>query len=251
MKNNSEYPRPLTAREKGWLEWLLPPDRNGYRNFRERFEDLVVIGQGRRGKGNLVLGHEGDTPDSTSPLPPVFAYGVIEAEEGAISVMVREEAGDQIEVEIVPLKGEVIPERLTEKSRWTYSTWWPGHPCPCCRHELREVHIGGHDAEAVLAICSRDHRIWVYESATGVNHLIPITNFYNELMLHKRIREAKIALDPSYLFTHLSEFSDADFVHAFVVYNKIRKKVGAVKFEPEVTRPQKSLVQIFKRIFRS
>jgi hypothetical protein len=251
MKTNFHYPRALTSQEKGWLDWLLDPERKGYREFRLRLEGLLVIGEGRRGRGNLVLGHAGDQPDLLSPLAPVFAYGVIEAEEGSISVLVREEAYEQVEVEIVPLKGEVVPEKLTEKSRWTYSTWLPGEGCPCCRRDLREVRLDAGEEEVVLALCATDHRLWVYDAATGVNHLIPVTNFYNELMLHKRIREPKIALDPSYLFTHLTEFSDGDFVHGFAVYNKIRKKVDSIRIEWPSRRPRKSLKTIFKKIFAS
>ncbi|MEK6570326.1 MAG: hypothetical protein AABZ61_03085, partial [Bacteroidota bacterium] len=84
MNNGMGYPRPLNAREKSWLEWLLPAERKGYRDYLAALEKLVVIGEGRRGKGNLVLGRSDDKPDNTSPLPPVFAYGIIEAAEGTI-----------------------------------------------------------------------------------------------------------------------------------------------------------------------
>lgn len=225
MNNGSGYPRPLTARERNWLEWLLPSGRKGYREYRAVLERLVVIGEGRRGKGNLVLGRSDDTPDLTSPLPPVFAYGVIEATEGTISIMAREEAGGQMELEIVPLKGDSVPEEITETSRWTYSTWSPGKSCPCCTGKLREVPIGTSTAEAVLAICPTDHRLWVYDGATEVNHLIPITNFYNELMLHKNVRDPNIAFDSKRLFADLSRYSDADLRHAFLTYNKLKTKV--------------------------
>ncbi len=236
-------------RERGWLEWLLPEDRIGYREYRCALEKLLVIGQGRRGKGNLVLGRAGDEPDLTSPLPSVFAYGVIEAKEGTISILTREEAGAQIEIEIVPMKGDTIPEIITETKRWTYSTWWPGNSCPSCNGSLREVRLGTPAPQAVLAICSTDRRIWVYDSMTGVNHLIPITNFYNELMLHKRIREPKIALDTSYLFSHLNAFYDADLALAFSVYNKIRRKVDSAIEAPVATQSRQPLSKFLKKFF--
>ena len=249
MSKNSEYPRPLNERERDWLEWLLPEDRRGYRDYRSALEKFEVIGEGRRGKGNLVLGYPGDKPDLTSPLSPVFAYGLIEGVEGSISILAREEAGNQIEIEIVPLRGEAVPRSLTEKSRWTYSTWSPSRPCPCCGKTPREVPIGTPKTEAVLTVCPSDHRLWVYDVISGVNHLIPVTNFYNELMLVRQIRDPQIALHPSYLFSHLTDFSDEDLVHAFVVYNKIRKKVDSVTDHLVASRRDKSFKKFLKKYF--
>jgi hypothetical protein len=58
-----------------------------------------------------------------------------------------------------------------------------------------------------------------------VNHLIPVTNIYNELMIHKHIRDPKIALAYNKLFSELSDFSDADLSKAFASYNDIRTKI--------------------------
>ena len=80
----------------------------------------------------------------------------------------------------------------------------------------------------VLAICREDRRLWVHESSTQVNHLIPVTNFYNELMLHKNIRDPKIALDAKKLFMDLGDYSDGDLTYAFLTYNKIKSKVYPV-----------------------
>jgi hypothetical protein len=250
MSNNgSAYPRPLTRRERDLIEWLLPSDRPGYREYSAILKPLLVIGEGRRGKGNFVLGRIGDTPDVTSPLSAVFAYGVIEGVEGTISVLTREAREGQVEIEIVPLKGEEIPESLTEKSRWTYSTWLPGLPCPSCSGAVREVQIGAREPQAVLAVCRTDRRLWVYERATGVNHLIPVTNFYNELMLQKNIRDPKVALDPTFLYTHVDEFSDVELAHAFFLYNKVRKKVEMVDTTPPIQKKRQGLVESLKRIF--
>lgn len=77
----------------------------------------------------------------------------------------------------------------------------------------------------VLALCTVDRRLWVHDSSNGVNRLIPVTNYYNELMLHKNIRDPKIALESRRLFSDLSKYSDADLTYAFFTYNKIKTKV--------------------------
>jgi hypothetical protein len=77
----------------------------------------------------------------------------------------------------------------------------------------------------VLAVCVRDKRLWILDERDGVNHLIPVTNFHNALMLHKNIRDPKKALVPENFFSQLHEFSDADLTAAFVQYNKLRKKI--------------------------
>ena len=76
-----------------------------------------------------------------------------------------------------------------------------------------------------LALCAYDRRLWVHDSSTGVNRLIPVTNFYNELMLHKNIRDPGIALDSRRLFADLDAYSDSDLTYAFLTYNKIKTKI--------------------------
>ena len=77
----------------------------------------------------------------------------------------------------------------------------------------------------VLVLCPRDKRLWVYDAASKVNRLIPVTNYYNELMLHKNIRDPKVAFDSNRLFTELASYSDEDLTYAFLTYNKLKTKV--------------------------
>jgi len=97
---------------------------------------------------------------------------------------------------------------------------------PCMRlgtprsHDRRES--GG---DTTLAVCRADKRLWIFDALDGVNHLIPVTNFHNALMLHKNIRDPKTALVAENFFRQLHTFSDADLGAAFVQYNKLRKKV--------------------------
>ncbi len=223
---NSVYPRPLSDREQSWIEWILPSNRIGYREYRDVIRKMVVLGEGRRGKGDMVLGFSGDLPDTESPLPPVFAYGAIEMNLGMISITLREHVADQINVEIVSHRSEEVPAEFEESRRWTYSTWNAGDACPQCQKPAREVSM--HSAEGrhyVLAICVPDRRLWVFDEEKQVNRLVPVTNFYNELMLHKNIRDPKIALDSKRLFADLSSFSDGELTYAFLIYNKLKTKI--------------------------
>jgi hypothetical protein len=222
------FPKQLSARDHEWIKWILPVDRPGYRQYHDMLQSMVVIGEGRRGNGEMILGHEGNEVDFSAPLAPVFAYGAIETNFGTISITIREMMDNQVSVEIVSHRSEEVPAEFEEARRWTYSTWKPGEVCPQCCSSVREVSmhtVTGKQEYFVLAVCGKDKRLWVYDETTQVNHLIPMTNFYNELMLHKNIRDPKIALDAKRLFTELSLFSDRDLVYAFLTYNKLKMKV--------------------------
>src|ERR1041385_402285 len=136
---NVEYPRPLTGREREWIEWILPADRPGYRKYRAMIETMTVIGEGRRGKGEIILGFKEDKPDFSEPLAPVAAYGTIETNLGAISITLRENVDNQISVEMVSHRMEEVPQEFEELRRWTHSTWEPGKPCPQCQQPVREI----------------------------------------------------------------------------------------------------------------
>lgn len=231
----SGFPRVLAARERAWLEWILPLDRPGYAVFRAGLDGFQAIGQGRRGEGELVLAAPGATLDLAPPLGAVFSYGAIETNFGTISVTIREPVDGQASLEIVSHRAERIPDEFEEARRWTYARWDPGAPCPQCGAAPREVAMrDGAGERLVLAVCAADRRLWVHEGTTLVNRLIPVTNFYNEIMLHQGIRDPKIALESRRLFTDLGAFSDADLTRAFGTYNTLRAKVhvdGAVRAE--------------------
>lgn len=223
-----DFSKQLSLRDREWIEWILPGNRAGYKQYRDVLMGMVVLGEGRRGKGEMILGCEGNGVDLTVPLAPVFAYGAIETNFGTISITLREIQDDQISVEIVSHRSDEVPAEFEEARRWTYSTWMPGTACPQCTIALREVPmhtVAGKQEHFTLAVCQKDKRLWVYDEATQVNHLIPMTNFYNELMLHKNIRDPKIALDAKRLFSELPSFSDSDLTYAFLTYNKLKTKV--------------------------
>ncbi|MEE9187458.1 MAG: hypothetical protein V3U10_05395 [Bacteroidota bacterium] len=242
MNSLERYPRRLTERERSLLNWLLPDDRSGYRHYRDLLDTMVVLGQGRRGKGNLVLGHPGDVPDFDTPLSSVMAFGTIEGERQNILITIREEQEGQVEVEIVGSKSDEVPDEFTEKRRWSYSVWSPGDSGPSSGGPVREVVMKGkEDTDLVLAISPSDERLWIHNAKSKVNSLIPVTSYYNELMIVKGIRDPNVALQSANLFSHLSEFSDEDLARAFLSYNRVKKKVEVGVDRVEVRYKQSGL----------
>jgi len=254
MKDRSEWrPRALTERERELLLWVLPADRPGYRKYRDLVERWSVTAQGRRGTGNYILSPLDERADTESPLPQVLSYGVVETDKGEISVTVRERLGSQIEFEIAKLGQGEIEQPFSELRRWTFSSWSPGEPCPICRKAIRAVEMKtttGH--RMVFAVCALDERLWVFDAESLVSHPVPVTNFYNELMLHRRVRDPEIAFDPRRLFSKLDEFRDEDLIRAFSSYNKVRTKIP---LEGEILQPaprrEPSLLRRLVSVFRN
>ena len=238
------YPRKLRPKEFDLLETALPVERPGYREYRELLSKMIVLGEGRRGAGNLVLGFEGDQADVTSPLLPVIAYGMVETTRDTFSITVREYVGKQMDIEIVSSHGEEIPDTYEEKRRWTYSAWSPGESLPSTREKVRGIQI---TEQLVLGIAAKEKRLLLHDAMTGIVHLIPVTNFYNELMLIKEIRMPDIALNSSRLFQDLSKYSDVDLRSAFVAYNKLKRRVTIV--EPQPIQKPAGLSTVLKTLF--
>jgi len=240
------FPRDLKALERDLLLWVLPADRPGYNEYRSLVASWRVAAAGRRGEGNYILAPGDWKIDNESPLPQIFAYGVVETAEGKIAITVRERLGSQLEFEIVNLDGEQVPSLVPEKRRWTFSTWLPQSQCPSCLGSLREVGMlteGGR--KLVLALCGRDGRIWVYDEKSGVNHPIPLTNFYNELMLNANVRDPGVALNSKRLFDDLNNYSDVMLSKAFASYNRLKTKV-VFEDQLQITRERKP--SLFRRL---
>jgi len=240
------FPRRLREKEWDLLQFVLPADRPGYIRYKDLLSSMIVLSQGRRGKGNLVMGFENDIADTTSPLPPVVAYGMVETTHDTFSITVREFVGDQIDVEIVSSRGDELPDHFEEKRRWTYSTWLPGSPSPATGVHVREIPVSN---ELVLAIARDERRLWICDRTTGMNHLIPVTNYYNELMLHKGIRDPKIALKSNLLFEDLDRYADAELRASFIVYNALRPRVTVVI--PEAVPEPRGLKVLWENLFRN
>ena len=192
-----------------------------------------------------MMGLPGDTPDTGSPLPPVIAYGAVETTRGSYSVTVREESGNQINVEIVSGGGTPLPDHKEEKRRWTYSWWSPGGVSPATGAPVREVPV---DQDVTLAFAPAEKRIWIHERSGGIVRLIPITNYYNELMIRRGVRDPRVALVPSLLWRDLASTSDDDLRGAFVAYNALRRGIPLRVDSPAARRP--GIPLFIRQLFR-
>jgi hypothetical protein len=226
MGHEEIFPRELTELERALLLWVLPIDRSGYAEYRRLVEGWKVAGKGRRGEGNYILAEPEETPDTESPLPQVLAYGLVSSDEGEVTISVRERFGDQLEFEITGPASNIVFQDLESCHCWTFSEWLPSRTCPACDGPVRKVEMKtGSGRSLILAFCVTDQRLWVYDQQTGINHLMPVTGFYNELMLQKRVQDPTIALNPKRLFSDLGTYSDSALTRAFSSYNRLRTKV--------------------------
>ena len=218
-----EYPRLLKEIERELLFSILPAGKAGYKMYRDKLSDRYVIGIGRFGETNLVLGNKDDKFDIQDASSTIFAAGSIIYDTGKIEISINEEIDDRIEFDISPKEYE---ELVNEKEikRWNYSEWVPGMKSPGENSIVREIVIV--PDKYVLAISQAEKRIWVYGFETGINYLIPLSNFYNQLMIYKNIRDPKIALKPNLFFEKLqSECTDLELRNTFITYNKYLRKL--------------------------
>jgi hypothetical protein len=240
------YPRKLTERERGWLFYLLPEDISAYADYRTKIDSMFVIGEGRFGEGNLVLGHKGDEPDLSYSSLPVFACGQIEYKECRLQISIHEFYDNKIEVSISNLSGDKIPPALTEVSKWSYSYWKPGFPSPFANDKLREINITKYIGDLVLVLSPANHSIWLYESKTGFNHIIPVTNFINELLRGNTSIDKTKGINIAFVFDNLAKFSNPEFVKALVQYNKQWRKIELFDSDVAIETPKEG---IFKKLF--
>ncbi len=209
------FPRKLNSIEKELLDFILPENRSGYAAINEKLKNLFVIGNGRFGGNNYLIGEKTDVIDLTAPSSPVIAAGYKTIDGKTYYVLLHEEFENifEIDYQIVERKGK----------DFTYSDWLPGQKAPGDNSELREITIL--PSEAVLAIAPKHRRIWVYVKKTGVNHFIPMANLYNEIMRVKGEKDPKIALDVKRIFTDHEILTDDEIRMGFYSYNKYLKKI--------------------------
>ncbi|MGA8265600.1 MAG: hypothetical protein WB779_14250, partial [Ignavibacteriaceae bacterium] len=168
--------------------------------------------------------------------------------ETEIDVAIHEEIDNEIEFDISTNNSFKPDDEFTEISNWSYSDWVPGKNAPKDNSPVREVVIIPDNL--ILAIAPVHKKIWLHNIETGVNHLIPLSNFYNQLMMVKDIRNAKVALNPGIFFEQLNNYSDGDLVSAFITYNKYIKKIDIDMsyFKNEKNKPaKKSTFSFLKR----
>lgn len=216
------FPRNLTKTENFLLFSILPENKIGYNSYRNRINNLVVTGSGRFGGGNFVLGREGTKPDLSFPSSPVFAIGTNVYEEGTIDITIHEELDEEIEFDISARNQNTVPENLTEIKKWNYSEWNPCDKAPNDNSFVREIIIV--KDEYVLSIAPAHKKIWLHEFKSRINFLVPLTNFYNELMRVSNIKDASVALKPTSFFKNIDKFNDEQLILAFFSYNRYLRK---------------------------
>ncbi|OFX47274.1 MAG: hypothetical protein A2279_12370 [Stygiobacter sp. RIFOXYA12_FULL_38_9] len=248
MTNNLEhFPRELTSQEKELLLTALPENKIGYKHYRDKIERMVVLGNGRFGGGNFILGPIDSELDLESKSTPIFAISKIVYDDHEIYVTIHHESEDQIEIDIQNFELTPKINEMKEIYRWTYSNWSPGQKAPYDNSAVREIHLIL--KSLVLVIASEHRKIWVYSAKDEVNYLIPVTNFYNELMLIMDERNPEVALNPNRLFIHLDEYSDEKLGQAFLLYNKYwnRIEVDYSLFDAKMVQRRKSFFDFLKK----
>lgn len=217
-----QFPRELTNQEKYLLFSVLPENKPGYMSYREKINELMVTGYGRSKNNNFILGKRNTVPDLSVSSSPVFATGTVKIPKDEIDILINEEVEGEIEFELSLKHSEIIPGDINNLTSWSYSDWNPGDKSPNDSCEVREVIIS--NGNYFLVFAPTHKKIWLHESKSGVNYLIPLTNFYNELMGYKRIKDPKEALNPGLLFQKLNDYPDIDLINAFVLYNKYMRR---------------------------
>jgi len=213
------YPRKIIDIEKTCLFLILPENKPGYNLYRNRINNMFVLGNGNFGGGNYILGANEPDPDLTFPSAPVFALGTLNDGSEQFDVIINEETENKIEVWFGKDVNENIGADLRIKS---YSFWIPGMKSPFTDSEVREITIK--PGEFILAVVPEEKKIWLWSSASGINHLIPVSNYYNSLMLFRNERNADKVLNPNLFFDNLGLYNDQELKSAFELYNKYMRR---------------------------
>jgi hypothetical protein len=242
-----QFPRELTRQEKYLLFAVLPEEKSGYNLYRKKIDELLVTGYGRFKNNNYILGKKNTVPDLSVSSTPVFAAGTIKVPGNEIDVLINEEIDDEIEFDISLKNSNIIPDEIKEKEKWSYSYWNPGDKSPNDKKDVREVVIS--PGKYILVFAPTHKKLWLHVCESGVNNLIPLTNYFNELMRYKRTKDPKEALNPKLLFRKLNDFSDDDLINAFVLYNKYIRRFS-IDFSKYLKHPEAYHKKRFKDIFR-
>ncbi len=212
------FPRELFKSEKEILFSVLPESKSGYKKYRQRINYMKVIGQGRFGGGNFILGFEGDEVELDIPSASVFSSGIVISNESNFDVTIHEEEEEQIEFDISPFGKIDVDKEIKIESVTSLAFWNKNEKSPFTDSPVSEFVVLKN--KYTLVIDSSAKKIWMNDIETGINHIIPLTNFYNELMRFKDIREHEIALKPGRFFNEVDKYSDEDIISAFLMYDK-------------------------------
>lgn len=245
MDDKILLPRKLNEFEEKIIFSVLPESKKGYRKYREKIKDYYVIGfNNPEHDSNLILGPKDLIPEFPLFVSPVFASGAILYKDLEVYITVHEEIENTIEVDF---PGALKKDYNDELKRWSYSDWLPGDKSPFDDSYVREIELL--PGKIIVAIAPLHKRIWVYEQSSGINHFIPVTNFYNEIMRIKSVKEPSIVLNSNLIFEDLNTYTDSEIGKAFLNYNKQWKKVG-IDYSAFTTNKKEEPKGLFKRIFK-
>ncbi len=216
------FPRSLSFAELEFIRWLLPEHADVYARTLKTIEAGYVIGEGRWGLGDLMIGHNNTQIDRSLSMMSIIAVGECSTNLGSVSISIHEPNLDEmIEVQfsgIFPL-----PEHIEVISGWTYSYWHPGLPCPSTGQEVREVILYTTTAipRYTIVLSPSSKTLWCYDHSTKFNQLLTVTGFMDELLRTHRLRDAALVTNPTKMFVQLHNYSDADIRKAFSEYAKV------------------------------
>lgn len=236
----------ISQNEIKLLMSILPESKPGYKLYRDLILRMNFAGEGRFGNGNFYLGNKNAAGDTSIPSAPVFAIGTVFTNLGSIDVLIHEQEDELIEIQLsqrVDDKTELIINESTSFSEWKCGDNSPGN--------VDIVYEFGIIKDAYTLVIDRTNRkIWLHNHLTGVNHLIPVSNYFNELMRLKEIKDEKFFKNPSSFFENLDRFAPVDFKLAFYQYNKFMRKFN-LRLNPEdliaVKKKKRSFFKIFSR----
>ena len=219
MNEINLYPRELTDIENKCLFMILPEDKPGYNLYRNKINGMLILGEGIFGDGNYILGPMEPDPDLSFPSAPVWSLGTLYTGNDQVDIIINEETENKIEVSFTR---DVNDISLTTTKVNSYSFWIPGQKSPFTNSKVREIIIRPN--EFILAVVPEEKKIWLYEFASGVNHLIPVSNFYNSLMIIKNERNAQKVLNPNLFFDNLALYNDEELKSSFEKYNQYMRR---------------------------
>ncbi len=233
--------RELNKKEKFLLYSILPANRKGYNEYRQKISEMVVVNEEEIYEGKLLLSKSGEYYSSEPESTPSFAMGYSAYDGRKYYIVIHEEREGFIQA-LISREGEAKGEGLL----WSYSNWRPGLKAPGDNSKVREVHLLKN--KLVVAVAPAHKRIWVYEADSGVNYILPVTNFYNEIMKAKEERNPRVVLNPQRIFEHPEELSDKEIGQGFLLYNEYLNRIE-INYDLFKSKSDGGRKIFFKKIF--
>ncbi|MCZ7556451.1 MAG: hypothetical protein M5R41_08625 [Bacteroidia bacterium] len=230
----------LSATEQSLLRWILPAHRPAYAALLRRLEGMSCAGNPL---DEELIFSDGATPDDRDgTLEPVSAIGVLRFPSKRVTMTVHDENEGSITLRICP---RVPDNGAAETARWSLSYWSPGDPGPERGSEVRCIEIQA--SPYVFALCPAEQRLWLHDTSSEFNRLLPMTAVYNHLMRNCGIRDPERILAPERLFSDHALFSDIDIIHALLRYGAHSGRFTI----PEAAVADREKNTIFQRLLNS